>query len=265
MSTILELVRPKILRAMEHANAIDALWTVYTSGEPYETFLKPDSEHEYWRVTRQVPDDIAVIAGELFYQLRSSLDHAFFELVKRNQRNVALPADWERRCQFPICSKLPTGISAPPVPRGKFQSAARDWLSDAAFAHIESLQPYNSRKDNAGRQLELLAHLTDIDKHRHLNTIIVGADIRETARTANGTYTTLGLMVEPGAEIAPLSEPPELRSSPMHMKREIVPVIAFNEPSVCSPQSARVQELTHNLPLFALWVIRNIDYLSRNP
>jgi hypothetical protein len=264
MRTILELIRPKILRAMEHANAIDEAWTKYTSSQPYETFLKADSEHEYWRFTTEPPEDIALLAGELFYQCRSSLDHAFFELIKANQRGVVLPDGWERSCQFPIVLEAPTGY-VPPVPREKFQSAARDWLSDSAFAHIEGLQPYNRRKDKAAFYLKLLAGLTNIDKHRRMSTILIAADQHETATTAAGTYSTVRLMVEPGAELAPLSEAYELSGQPMHMKRELIPVIAFNEPSVASPQSTRVSDLIHELPLLVLWVAKNLDYFTRNP
>ena len=49
---------------------------------------------------RVPPREIAILAGEMVYLMRSALDHLVFELVGLNASK--LPADWFKRCEFPF-------------------------------------------------------------------------------------------------------------------------------------------------------------------
>jgi hypothetical protein len=98
MTDAIDLARSKLVRAMKHMGEVDAGVAEYASSQPYEIVFEANGK-KYPRPTQQPPPDIGILVGELLYQVRSTLDHLFFELVKLNQRNVALPNDWERCCE----------------------------------------------------------------------------------------------------------------------------------------------------------------------
>ena len=87
------------------------------------------------------------MAGEIVYHLRSALDHLAFELVKTNPQRVTLPADWQRRCQSPLCIEIPRTGNPPvpvevPLPFNFFKKSLPE-ITAQAFTFIEALQPYN--------------------------------------------------------------------------------------------------------------------------
>jgi hypothetical protein len=82
---IIDLASRKLNRALVQRTHIYASVSDYIDSQPYETFLKPDSEYEHWQPTAQPSPDISVLVGEMLYQLRSTLDHLFFALVKRDE------------------------------------------------------------------------------------------------------------------------------------------------------------------------------------
>jgi hypothetical protein len=248
---------------MQHRDALDVCIADYVRSEPYETVLKPESEYESWHPKGEPPIEIAILAGEVIYQVRSALDHLMFELVKRAKGPKPLSANWERLCQFPLYTEAPA-TSSIPVPRNEFPSPVRDWLSDEAYAHIESVQPYH-RRNNASEPLINLVKLSNIDKHRRLSTIVTDADIHDTTQIASGRIVTMHLMVEPGTELMPLADSPEVAGAPMHVKRKILIHVSFDEPSVGSRNAMRVDHVIHGVCDVGGWVARNMGVLLNRP
>src|SRR5262249_11781403 len=183
----LDTARRKVVRAFEHAKEIQMRVADYASGNPYEIIPQPKGREKI-KLLRPPPSEIALITGELIYQLRSALDHLFFELVERNQRPRNFPPpDWQRPPQSPLSSVPPPGYQ-PPIPRDVFVSAARDWISDRAFTFIERLQPYYRGKE-PNRLLGILLKLSNIDKHRRFNTIVLRVNAIEEAVVEGGTIS----------------------------------------------------------------------------
>ncbi len=90
------------------------------------------------------PIEIAILAGEIVYHLRSALDHLVFELVKSNPTGATLPNRWREKCQFPLCLNIPkdaNGVPLVPLPSNFFKALPN--ITSKAFAVIEGLQPYN--------------------------------------------------------------------------------------------------------------------------
>lgn len=212
----IDIAHRKIQRAFEHQGTIEKYCSKHTRGKANEIVAQPDGAHPE---LPNPPIDIAILVGELLYQVRSSLDHLFFELVQRNQRNIVLPDKWERDCQFPIYAKLPDGVTGAPCPRDKFPSRAREWISDEAFTFIESLQPYYRSK--AGDVLAVLNKLSNIDKHRHLNMVVNRFDFVESVTSPAGWQShSIHGSIDAGTELPPTLHSSQLTADPQ-MKVEL--------------------------------------------
>ena len=183
----------KIARAAEHVDAIRrVINSLASTANTYEIIKDADGKEKI-RFLIQPPTQIAVLSGEVVYQLRSALDHLAFDLVKRNQSGITLPANWDARCDFPLWLRIPddqinSGHTIPPLPYSCFTKSLPG-ISKTAFAFIESVQPYRS---GAGTHnvLRLIANLSNIDRHRYLNvTLPKAAQFHEMALTEGRSYS----------------------------------------------------------------------------
>lgn len=266
MADTLALAYRKVIRALQHRDLIDDRIAKYASSEPYETFLKPDSEYEHW-IPRDEPRekflvDVAILAGEAIYQARSALDHLFFDLVKLRKGPVAPPSNWKRIVKFPLYTDIDSDVPRP-VPVAQFPSRSGQWISPEAYTFIESIQPYH--RGDVHRRLFQLVKLSNIDKHRRLSVIGEFVDVEDTVYTNDGgMIRTARLMFKPGAELVPTSEPPEM---PSHMKlqRKLSPVVAFDEPEVGPPQTARVWEAIDGICAATGWVVAHLGEFLKQP
>jgi len=203
----LESAELKLVRAAEHIDAVnDAVWE-YLRTEPGGISLEPHGKPQL-HFTKPPDSDISVFAGEALYQMRSALDHLAFDLVKHNASGIQLPSGWEKRCEFPLLTEVPTKGNPPvphnlPLPYNYFINTLPG-ISQASFTFIESLQPYNGGDGPA--QLRTLAILSNIDKHRYLHPTKGEAQVRFDA-VVNGYHSTAIIRKEDGAEIeAPFPE-----------------------------------------------------------
>jgi hypothetical protein len=174
---------------------------------------------------RAAPTEIAILAGEMLYQMRSALDHLAFELVKRNPKIAIIDPKWEKNAQFPLRTSIPN--CQPALAKEKLSNDLPG-VSDKALTFIESLQPYN--RGTANTWLGFLCELSNIDKHRHLN-VIRGRTIKsDTVRSSSGHVRSRHTL-DHGAELEPIT----LRinsESPVYMKRRFRTLVAFNEKAV---------------------------------
>ena len=87
--------------------AIKAYCDTYIAENPPQIIMGDDGKATL-DMSAPVPPDISVLIGEILYQLRSTLDHLAFHLVRLNRGGATLPVGWEDRCQFPLVLELKT-------------------------------------------------------------------------------------------------------------------------------------------------------------
>ena len=223
--TGLQPVRLKLSRAAQHMEELKASIREYAGGNPCEVIPESDSKATI-NISQPPPDAIAVIAGEVLYQLRSALDHLAFELVKLNPENLSLPKGWEEKCEFPIWTELRPG-QIRPLAYGVFKSLPG--ITKNAHTFIELLQPYYG-VGATNNCLKFLKGLSNIDKHRHLSLISTRAQVREEVTWASGFRSASLAHFKHGTEIATpfVSADDEC----VDMQRDVSAAVFFDEPEV---------------------------------
>jgi hypothetical protein len=261
----LESARLKLVRAGEHLDALEQRIRTYSRAASHQLIAEPNGKHTV-HIGDQPPPDIGILVGEIVYQLRSSLDHLAFDLVKINSRGIVLPAGWEKRCEFPLLFSIPTKGN-PPVP---CKPLPRDWfdktlpgISDEAFTTIESLQPY--RRLGVTNALRLIADLSNIDKHRHLHVTVAKVAVNRHYQLRDGTRhdSTRGGF-EDGAQI---ELPDEDIHGVVEVKITLLPYVTFDEPTVGDGVATLEVENVLKVCLQAVadFVVPAFDKLLKNP
>ncbi|MGH9494657.1 MAG: hypothetical protein ACRD3B_06635, partial [Candidatus Sulfotelmatobacter sp.] len=162
-SYFFQAIDAKLNRVPEKIEAIKAHSDTYIAQNPPQVVMDGDGKTTL-DMPVPVPPHISVVVGEILYQLRSTLDHLAFHLVKLNPGGATLPVGWEDRCKFPLMLDLKIGQAAP-LPLGCFNNLPG--ISAKAHAFIESVQPYY-RVGKVNSCLRFLRELCNRDKHRYL-------------------------------------------------------------------------------------------------
>ncbi|MGO9093914.1 MAG: hypothetical protein ACLQGV_01710 [Bryobacteraceae bacterium] len=152
----------KTTRAKVHLDALRKELHSFCESKPYSFVREEDIEHGRYRIRVDIgaiPDSIFLIAGDLLYCLRSSLDQLVFALA---HLTVPYPED----TQFPILAK---DIASDKDTRKRFEKQTHGVPTEAVRI-IESLQPYHGGNAGAIRShlLWRLNWLGNIDKHRRI-------------------------------------------------------------------------------------------------
>ena len=205
-------------------NTIKKSVAAYGSTHPHKIVKKTGGKKKL-NVPGTPPVEIAILIGEMVYQMRSALDHLVFELVKGNPNVAAIDPQWEEHTQFPMRTRLPKNCTFPLV-KERF-SKDLPGIADVPFTFIESIQPYYGigATNNA---LRFLAHLSNIDKHRHLHLTRPRIRQYESVRYSDGMSGRGYSILDRGAEIHPY--PSTNSEKPMYVKRHYTALVAFNEP-----------------------------------
>jgi hypothetical protein len=150
----------KTARAKEHLENLRNELTAFYESKPCRLFREDDVENQLHVIRMQVtdtPDKIALIAGDIFYNLRASLDQLVWCLAK-------LSSVYPKNTQFPI-------LDSPNVSRFKRRTSG---VPAKAVAIIKSLQPYNGPNRDAIRShlLWRLDKLCNIDKHMRIPDLL---------------------------------------------------------------------------------------------
>ena len=126
------LWRLKIARAEHHLSDLRHLVESYQDGHHYRAVCPNPRRPTHWRFVLEItepPDpQIAVVLGDLLFNVRSALDHVAV---------ACAPSDRKRQAGFPLYEQRPEGDD-----RKKFESMTRGMASEA-LAAIEYEQPYN--------------------------------------------------------------------------------------------------------------------------
>lgn len=224
--------KAKLARAAKHLRAIKKRIAVYAKTKPHRIVKKAKGKKKL-NVPTSPPIEISIMAGEMIYQMRSALDHLVFDLIKKNPNIASIDPDWEENCQFPMRVRLPKN-STLPLNKSAF---TRDLpgIADTPFAFIESVQPYYD-VGAVNNALLFLRHLSNIDKHRHLNLLRPRIRKYESVRYPSGLSGRGYSMLDRGAELDPVPPQRPLRSAPdaepekpVYVKRHYTAMVAFNE------------------------------------
>lgn len=219
-STRLKIIRAaKHLETLKNSIAADAtrdlsdelLFRLHSDCEPTLDLPEPDV-------------NIAILAGEIVYHLRSSLEHLAFDLVKTNRSGETLPVDWEENCTFPTWTQLRPG-QTPPLPYGVFKKLPG--IPKEAHAIIERVQPYYAQGIPNG-WLKFMAALADIDKHRRFALTRTRASYRVNVIYGSGVRSSSVIALDNGAELPAHSRPNE-PDPIVEMDRSISLFVTFNE------------------------------------
>ncbi len=241
----------KIIRAMKQRKTIEDAIAEYARRRPYRKIVEPDGKAAL-KIIEQPPIEISILAGEVIYQLRSALDHFFFDLVQRN--GAPLTSKQIRSCFFPLCTKRPVDFG--PIAKHNLLKDYQLRIPEDAFTLIEGLQPYN-RWHDGHHLLRMLAKFSNIDKHRHLTTTIVTINRTHTIVGKSGfTSTVIMPMLNDGAKIY---EPwhPEYWPHPgvekqgaIEVEDKYIVTVAFDEPEFGPFQTAPIELMIYDLPTF---------------
>lgn len=156
----------KYERGIEQARELCAQTRAFQEAKAYVPNVKTDirsaNEIEYTVLAAEratPPDDLALLAGEVVYNLRSALDHAVYRLISKNRGQSQFPI-FTDMCEFQVKGR-PMIKGVPPAIR----------------TLIEERQPYKSMTTApALHPLAVLNSFSNRDKHRELATVATAAD-----------------------------------------------------------------------------------------
>ena len=198
-------IQKKVGRAKQHHTELVAKIVAFRNTNPFIIDTKRDPVTRrliyYLSSVREIPVELSLIAGDIFHNLRSALDHLAYQLLLVGAGNGNF------HVAFPIGDDQADFNKKRPRAKG---------LRQDALDAIDNLQPYRGGND----KLWQLHELSKIDKHRLLVTVgsafrslDIGAHGRHMAIEANpdlAAYPHLPLFLMAGDKLFPLEAGAEL-------------------------------------------------------
>jgi len=170
--TVIPSARAKLNRAVEQFGGLQQEIRRFLESNPYRVECERDPEADEWVIVQypvgDFPDHWTLVLGEIFYNLRSALDHAVYALTILNHGT-------ELDCtEFPVFSDearfrdKKKGTGEPTKISGLYRIRG---LAKKTQAVIESLQPFRIKNAPVGHlsTIALVNELCNIDKHRTLH------------------------------------------------------------------------------------------------
>jgi hypothetical protein len=223
----IDSARVKVHRATEHLQALEEKVAAF-SDHPHSFVTEEHNGEERLRFIEEPPAEIAILAGEIVYQLRSALDHLAFELVKSSPATSGRQQKrWERNCEFPLLSSVPTATGTPPVNKTldeiyqQFKGSCLPGITRKSFEVVEKFQPYHG--GDGPTQLGWIASLSNIDKHRHFHILCLQAYQSELVASPRINSQRLVRLLN-GAKVEPYLHADEDRADAFLVKRRIADV-----------------------------------------
>lgn len=151
--------RHKLIRADEHFEMLDEEIRAVVDPKSYPTFheFNAETSQHIWKLRDAPPNlsRLSLLIGDGVHNLRAALDHMIWQLVIANGQSPTT------RNEFPIFDS-----------EAKYMKGSKRKLigiSETARRLIQGLKPYKGGND----ALWLLHRMDIIDKHRHLNVLIL--------------------------------------------------------------------------------------------
>jgi hypothetical protein len=231
----------KLQRARHHFSDLEYAVAAFHESHPYRVGVKRDTATRkpiyFVESVEPTPSYLALIASDIFHNLRSSLDHLAAQLVIAGTGNPKVG----RSTQFPIFDDHAKFVK---------QSTGRiAGMTASAINAITSLEPWKGGK---GHHLWELHELNIIDKHRLLLTVgsayksvdlgpTLWRDFNEWFEEHGGVPKNLpGLTIRPADALCPLKSGDELfidaPDAPFHNNMKVDFHVAIYEPDVLRPE-----------------------------
>lgn len=186
----LEGVKLKLVRAEEHLCLLDQKVKEYFNRDPLEVVKKTDGEfvRAILHIREQPPPYLGVIIGDYLHNMRSALDHLFWQLL-----NFPLPGGIRaNRLNFPIFIEEVAYLEAINS-NGLSRCVSKD-----ALAIIEGMQPYHGGDQANMHALWFIHELSNRDKHRMLHTTAGTAICDDVALTGTMNTEFFSGIINPG-------------------------------------------------------------------
>jgi hypothetical protein len=151
----------KTTRAKVHLESLQHEVNAFYKSKPWKFHFEDDVENQLHFIRLEIantPDEINLIAGDLFFNLRAALDQLVWYLAKSKSG-----PSYPEMTQFPILEERTAKTVA------SFRKYTRGVPAEAVSI-IESLQPYHARDTSRihSHHLWRLNKLHIIDKHRRI-------------------------------------------------------------------------------------------------
>jgi hypothetical protein len=234
--------RLKLERAEEHLLDLHAGIARYADKHAYEAVRQVGGKcHQHadcWRyhlrITEQPDPWLAILAGDVIHNLRSSLDHIAVAIAPRSRRYNA---------SFPICKVDPWERQGRRylhhIERRRSFNTAVKGMADEAVAAIKDLQPYRQGVEASIHIFAQLSRLENADKHRELIPYAAGLNDVTTTAKARGHTLDQGF------------------KTPRHFIPDdaLIAHFGWNEPTAPPLQPSEVKVQVRGSPLVAVKVI----------
>lgn len=193
-------------------------WLEDSSNYSYHLVEDQDNSGGYFLnvEAREIPiAPLSLVIGDIVQNIRSSLDHAVFELgIKHNHLDFH---NKNHRSQFPIYgNKNNAGTKVDGYENfvSNGINNAIKYISPEAQSFIESVQPFKDGDKFCDHPLWLLNALSNIDKHRMLHTgVAYGGSYSIKRCTVSGDFSEAPSFIAPGKTVARLGSIVPLDSS----------------------------------------------------
>lgn len=164
--------RAKIERAHEHRNALEGEIEPVLNGEHHQiqssAEFNLDTGYYLFRVAK-LPNEwrlrVAVILGDLVHTLRSTLDQLAWQLVLSYSGRPRKPQE-KTSIEFPIKYRR----------KGLRSTYAFSKIAPSDRTILDRAQPYNGPGNPKLHGLAIIRQLSNRDKHRVLNPVLVGTN-----------------------------------------------------------------------------------------
>jgi hypothetical protein len=235
----LDGVRLKILRASEHLWNLKQQLAEFTVSDAYTTGtnLQPNPlGYRLIPIMKKQPDPaLGPILGDVLHNLRSALDLLAWALV---EKDGGVPQTDGPNTQFPIWDEAiahvkKATLKAHEVPVRRV--TIKGGVLPETEAVLESVQPYNRSEDPTLHPLSVLAHLSNIDKHRFLHPVAgrftdMSARIRRKSDWSVLSEESAVGVFEHGAVAAVIPVDPGWDPNDMQMEAQFSPLVTLNVP-----------------------------------
>lgn len=160
-----EAIGSRVRWTKEHLERLDRICDGVAVGDTYEITRKVNRDamqHTYYFTQlRPLPEDIALIVGDVVHNMRSVLDHVAFHAVTESRSR--LTQEDKRQVTFVIADSAELF---------SHQQKRRGSAMGEVLTRIEAFQPYRGPRTYQNAHLAYLRDLSNTDKHRRLNIAV---------------------------------------------------------------------------------------------
>lgn len=171
-ATAIPSARAKFNRAVQQFGGLQGEFSRFLESKPYRVVTERDAEADKWVIAQYPDGDFPahwpLLLGEIIYNLRSSMDHAVYELTILNIGHELEGTEFPVFTDPAVYFEKKKGAGDPSKRSGIYDIRG---LTAKTQAVIEIFQPFNVKNLPVGGMstMGLLNEMCNIDKHRTLH------------------------------------------------------------------------------------------------